>query len=128
MLVPRLSARQMGLYSVASAGSGIFKAFNIFVLPLLLNGAPTLLVNLLTNTRSIEGTVVQPMIGAWSDRVWTALGRRRPFMIVAVPLSALFMALTPLAPNLALTAACIFPSPCSITSRPIPTMPSRRTL
>jgi maltose/moltooligosaccharide transporter len=104
----RLSPRRMALYSVASIGSGIFNAFNNFVLPLLLSGAPPLVVNLLSNTRSIEGTVVQPVIGAWSDRVWTALGRRRPFMLVAIPLSALFMALAPLAPNLAITSACIF--------------------
>ena len=103
----RLVARRMALYSVASAGSGMFSAFNNFVLPLLLTGAPPLVINLLSNTRSIEGTVVQPVVGAWSDRIWTRLGRRRPFMLVAMPLSALCMALAPLAPNLAITAACI---------------------
>ncbi len=103
----RIGTGRMALYSVASIGSGIFNAFNNFVLPLLLTGAPPLVVNLLSNTRSIEGTVVQPVVGAWSDRIWTGLGRRRPFMLVAMPLSALFMALAPLAPNLAITAACI---------------------
>lgn len=106
--VRRLSAREMGLYSAASVGSGVFNAFNNFVMPLLLTGAPPLVVNLLSNTRSIEGTVVQPVIGAWSDRIWTRLGRRRPFMLVAIPLSALFMAAAPLAPNLAFTSLCIF--------------------
>jgi Na+/melibiose symporter-like transporter len=104
----RLSTRGTVLYSAASLGSGIFNAFNNFVLPLLLTGAPALVVNLLSNTRSIEGTVVQPVVGAWSDRIWTRLGRRRPFMLVAIPLSALFMAVAPLAPNLALTAFCVF--------------------
>jgi Na+/melibiose symporter-like transporter len=108
MEAKRLTPRQVALYSVASVGSGIFNAFNNFVLPLLLNGAPALVVNLLSNTRSIEGTIVQPVVGAWSDRIWTPLGRRRPFMLVAIPLSALFMALAPLAPNLAITSACIF--------------------
>jgi Na+/melibiose symporter-like transporter len=104
---PPLSARQMAVYCVASIGSGIFNAFNNFVLPLLLHGAPPLAINLLSNTRSIEGTLVQPVVGAWSDRIWTPLGRRRPFMLVAIPLSALCMAMTPLAPNLAVTAALI---------------------
>jgi MFS-type transporter involved in bile tolerance (Atg22 family) len=103
-----ISRRTMALYSAASIGSGVFNAFNNFVLPLLLQGAPGWAVNLLSNTRSIEGTVVQPTIGAWSDRIWTHLGRRRPFMAVAIPLSALFIVLTPLAPNLGFTALCVF--------------------
>ncbi len=103
-----VSRRTMAFYSAASIGSGVFNAFNNFVLPLLLKGAPPLVVNLLSNTRSIEGTVVQPTIGAWSDRIWTRLGRRRPFMAVAIPLSAVFIVLTPLAPNLAFTALCVF--------------------
>ena len=27
----------------------------------------------------LTGLVVQPIIGAWSDRTWTSLGRRKPF-------------------------------------------------
>ncbi len=103
-----VSRRTMAFYSAASIGSGVFNAFNNFVLPLLLKGAPGLIVNLLSNTRSIEGTVVQPTIGAWSDRIWTRLGRRRPFMAVAIPLSAVFIVLTPMAPNLGFTALCVF--------------------
>jgi MFS-type transporter involved in bile tolerance (Atg22 family) len=80
------------------------------VLPLLLSRftGNVLLLNLMSNTRSIEGAVIQPVVGAWSDRIWTRLGRRRPFMLIAMPLCALFMALTPLAPNLPLIVACIF--------------------
>src|SRR3989442_10980732 len=105
----RLSARTIGFYSVASIGSGFFYVFNNAVLPLLIPGKNVLLINLLSNTRSIEGAVIQPVVGAWSDRIWTRLGRRRPFMLIAIPLSALFMAITPLAPsaNLALIVVCI---------------------
>src|ERR671937_406660 len=107
----RLSPRGMALYSVAAIGGGFFYYFNNAVLPLLLSRLTgnVLLVNLMSNTRSIEGAVIQPVVGAWSDRIWTRLGRRRPFMLIAMPLCALFMALTPLAaPNLALIVACIF--------------------
>src|ERR671935_771529 len=104
----RLSPRGMALYSVAAIGGGFFYVFNNAVLPLLIPSNNVLLINLLSNTRSIEGAVVQPVVGAWSDRTWTRLGRRRPFMLIAMPLSALFMALTPLAPNLALIVVCIF--------------------
>src|SRR5437868_6091592 len=107
----RLSPRGMALYSVAAIGGGFFYYFNNAVLPLLLSrlpGSNVLLVNLLSSTRSIEGAVIQPVVGASSDRIWTRLGRRRPFMLVAMPLCALFMALTPLAPSLPLIVACIF--------------------
>ncbi len=104
---PAVSPRTMGLYSVASIGAGFFYAFNNAVLPLLIPSNNVLLVNLMSNTRSIEGAVIQPVVGAWSDRTWTRLGRRRPFMLAAMPLSALFMALTPLAPGLGAIVACI---------------------
>src|SRR5437588_728449 len=104
----RLSPRGMALYSVAAIGGGFFYIFNNAVLPLLIPSSNVLLVNLMSNTRSIEGAVIQPVVGAWSDRLWTRLGRRRPFMLIAMPLCALFMALTPLAPSLPLIVACIF--------------------
>jgi Na+/melibiose symporter-like transporter len=80
------------LYASASVGSGAFYAFNNFVLPPILKGfgAPDLLIGLLSSTRSIEGAVIQPTVGALSDRVWTPIGRRRPFMLIGIPLSALF--------------------------------------
>src|SRR6266508_4406220 len=80
------------LYSAGSVGAGAFYAFNNFVLPNLLKafGASDLLIGLLSSTRSIEGAVIQPTVGALSDRMWTRLGRRRPFMMVGIPLSAVF--------------------------------------
>src|SRR5918912_181363 len=69
-----------------------FYAFNNFVLPPILKsfGAPDLVIGLLSSTRSIEGALIQPTVGALSDRVWTRFGRRRPFILVGVPLSAVF--------------------------------------
>jgi maltose/moltooligosaccharide transporter len=82
----------MLLYAAGSIGSGAFYAFNNFVLPPVLQslGAPDLLIGLLSSTRSIEGALIQPAVGALSDRLWTPLGRRRPFIVVGAPLSALF--------------------------------------
>jgi len=87
-----IGARQMLLYSAGSVGAGVFYAFNNFLLPLALKavGAPDLITGLLSSTRSIEGVVVQPTVGAASDRIWTRLGRRRPFLAICIPLSALF--------------------------------------
>jgi maltose/moltooligosaccharide transporter len=89
---PRLSARTSLLYAAGSVGTGAFYAFNNFVLPPILKsfGAPDLLIGLLSSTRSIEGAVIQPTVGAFSDRAWSPLGRRRPFMVIGIPLSALF--------------------------------------
>ena len=90
-----LDKKKTALYSAASIGTGAFFAFNNFVLPPILKsfGAPDLLTGLLSSTRSIEGVVIQPTVGAISDRIWTPLGRRRPFMLIGIPLSALFFLL-----------------------------------
>ncbi|TME25453.1 MAG: SLC45 family MFS transporter [Chloroflexi bacterium] len=88
-----LDRRTTLLYSAGSIGAGAFFAFNNFVLPPILKsfGAPDLLTGLLSSTRSIEGVVIQPTVGAISDRIWTPhLGRRRIFIAIGIPLSAFF--------------------------------------
>jgi maltose/moltooligosaccharide transporter len=55
-----------------------------------------LLLGLLGNSRSFEGAIVAPLVGAWSDRTWAGwLGRRRPFILVGGLVSAVLLALTP---------------------------------
>ena len=104
------SLGRMLLYSAGSVGSGAFFAFNNFVLPGILQGfgASDLLIGLLSSTRSIEGVVIQPTVGAVSDRVWTPIGRRRPFILVAVPLSAVFFVAATAARSLLPLAIMIF--------------------
>jgi len=87
---PTLTRTKTLLYSAGSIGAGAFYAFNNFVLPQLLKaaGASDLLTGLLSSTRSIEGAIIQPTIGALSDRTRTRLGRRRPFILAGIPLSA----------------------------------------
>ncbi|MBA2448060.1 MAG: MFS transporter, partial [Chloroflexi bacterium] len=77
---------------------GVFSAFNNFTLTLWLTSFTSsyLLLGLLGNSRSFEGALVSPLVGAWSDRTWAGwLGRRRPFILVGGLLSALLFALTP---------------------------------
>jgi maltose/moltooligosaccharide transporter len=97
------------VYSVANLGAGFFYGFNNATLPLILNRFTEnpLLIGLLSSTRSIEGAIVQPIVGAWSDRTWTRLGRRRPFMAIGIPLSALFFILAAHAPNLVVLVLAI---------------------
>ena len=87
---PTLTRTKTLLYSAGSIGAGAFFAFNNFVLPQLLKaaGAGDLLTGVLSSTRSIEGAIIQPTIGALSDRTRTRLGRRRPYIAVGIPLSA----------------------------------------
>ncbi len=47
------------------------------------------LIGLLMGTDNLIGLLLIPVIGAWSDRVNSKLGRRLPFVIVALPLAAL---------------------------------------
>jgi maltose/moltooligosaccharide transporter len=106
----RLSRALSALYASASVGTGAFYAFNNFVLPPILKsfGAPDLLIGLLSSTRSIEGALIQPTIGAWSDRLWTPAGRRRPFMLVGIPLSAAFFVAGAFVDSLAALAVVVF--------------------
>jgi maltose/moltooligosaccharide transporter len=97
----RLSLGRALVYSSGNFGSGIFFAFNNFVLSLYLLGlgASPVLMGLLSSTRSVEGAVIQPLVGAWSDRTWSRrLGRRRPFIVGFVPISALFLVAAAFAP------------------------------
>lgn len=103
-------------YSVANVGYGSFFALNNFILPLYLDHftKSNVLIGLLSSSDSIEGAVIQPIVGSASDRMRSKWGRRRPFMLVCIPLSALFVALTvgaghlPGSVRLAAIVGCVF--------------------
>ncbi len=97
-----LSRRKAFAYSSGNLGAGIFFALNNFFLPTLLAnlGASAVLRNLLSSTHSFEGAVIQPIVGAQSDRTWNRLGRRRPFIVWFMPITIVFLVLTPLVPQL----------------------------
>ncbi len=99
-MMKRISLRTMLLYSSASLGAGLFFAFTNATLPLYLDAFThdAVLIGLLASLRSIIGSVVQPVVGTWSDGMWTRWGRRKPFILAAIPLVALLflaMALIP---------------------------------
>ncbi|HEU5345457.1 MAG TPA: MFS transporter [Ktedonobacterales bacterium] len=88
-------------YTSGNFGTGAFNAFNHYLLPSFLSllGASPIVINLLSSTSSIEGIVVQPTVGAWSDRGWHGwLGRRRWFVAVFAPIAIAALALTPSLP------------------------------
>ena len=92
-----LSLPQILAYSAANIGCGAFYSFNNYILPLFLqqytNNA--VLLGLMGSSHSVEGAIIQPLVGSKSDHLRTPLGRRRPFLLIFFTLAALFLALTP---------------------------------
>jgi len=89
-------------YSLANLGFGAFYAFNNYSIPLWLSSYTNnaMLLGMMGATHSFEGVLIQPVIGSMSDRLRTRFGRRRPFLMIFVPLSALFLVLAPHAAHL----------------------------
>ena len=55
---------------------------------------------------NIAALLIQPPVGAWSDRLRTPIGRRMPFILIGAPIAALAFGLIPLASILPLFVAC----------------------
>lgn len=93
------SFRQKMWYSFGQFGNGVYNGLNNAIMGLFVSaftGNP-FIIGYLSNTRTIEGVVIQPIVGRWSDRSNGRMGRRRPFILFGIPLSVLFLTLTPLA-------------------------------
>ncbi len=75
-----------------------FTTYNAF-LPLMYREffATRAAVGLLMGTDNLIGLLLIPIIGAWSDRMNSPLGRRLPFIMVALPIAALTHMAIPLA-------------------------------
>ena len=81
----------MVAYGAAKVGTGIHDWFFNAVAGLFLAsyGMPNVAIGFLANERSFIGSILQPAFGAFSDRLRTPIGRRRPFMLLAAPLVVL---------------------------------------
>lgn len=65
------------------------------------------LIGVILGAEGIFALCLSPVIGPWSDAFHTPLGRRRPFMLVALPGLGLCLLLMPFLPNLWLTALVV---------------------
>jgi len=65
------------------------------------------LVGFLMGLDNLLGIVTQPLLGRWSDNLRTRWGRRIPFILVGMPLAALFFALIPFETSLPMLLACV---------------------
>ena len=74
-----LSVRQGVFYSMGSVASGVYNGFNLAVLSIYLNGfMGPFLQGYLSNTNTIDGAVIQPLVGRWSDRTTSRWGQGAP--------------------------------------------------
>lgn len=91
--------RQRFWYAFGQFGNGIYNGLNNAILGLYISaftGNP-FVIGYLSNTRTVEGAIIQPLVGRWSDRTRSRLGRRRPFILGALPVAVGFLALVPAA-------------------------------
>jgi maltose/moltooligosaccharide transporter len=84
---------------------GIYNAFVPIFLSEKFNLAPALIGFFMT-LDNIAALLIQPPVGAWSDRLRTPIGRRMPFIVLGAPLAALAFGLIPLVSVLPLFVAC----------------------
>ncbi|WP_035668512.1 MFS transporter [Flavobacterium sp. 83] len=62
----------------------------------------------------VTGLIIQPIIGYFSDRTWTRLGRRRPYFLVGAILSSLALFIMPNSPSLWIAAGTLWMMDASI--------------
>lgn len=62
----------------------------------------------------VTGLLVQPIIGYFSDRTWTRLGRRRPYFLVGAILSSIALFIMPNSPTLWVAAGMLWLMDASI--------------
>jgi maltose/moltooligosaccharide transporter len=100
---PRIFLLGFGFFGV----SVIWSTYNAFV-PIFLSqrfGLSAGLVGIFMVLDNIAGLLIQPPVGAWSDRLRTKIGRRLPFIALGAPLSALAFGFIPVASFLPLFVA-----------------------
>lgn len=56
----------------------------------------------------VTGLLLQPLIGAMSDRTWNRLGRRRPYFLVGAVLTSIALFLMPASPSLVAAASLLW--------------------
>ena len=71
-------------------------------------------ISILWIAAPVTGLIVQPIIGYFSDRTWTRLGRRRPYFLVGAILATIALFLMPNTPVLWMAAGMLWIMDASI--------------
>ncbi len=85
----RPETRTRLLYGSGRFGEGAYTAMNNAILVPYLTALTSnpFLLGYLGSTKTWEGAIIQPLVGRWSDRTHSRLGRRIPFILVGLPLA-----------------------------------------
>ncbi len=86
----------------------IWGTYNLFV-PVFLSekfGVSVGLIGFFMTLDNIAALLIQPPVGAWSDKLRTPIGRRMPFLLIGAPISAVAFGLVPVAAALPFFIAC----------------------
>src|SRR5436190_21861199 len=94
---PRLSLTQIGNMSFGFLGIQFGWGLQLANMSAIYSylGARESDIPLLWLAGPVTGLIVQPIIGAMSDRTWNWLGRRRPYFLVGAVLTALALFFMP---------------------------------
>lgn len=88
--------------------SVIWSTYNAYI-PLILDGKfglTTGWIGLFMVLDNIAALLIQPAVGAWSDRLRTPLGRRLPFILIGAPIGAVIFGFIPMISALPLFVVC----------------------
>jgi len=88
--------------------SVIWGVYNAFVPLFLANkfALSPIWIGFFMTLDNMAALLIQPPVGAWSDRLRTPIGRRMPFILIGAPLAALAFGLIPLVSVLPIFVAC----------------------
>jgi MFS family permease len=84
-------------FGVISLTWAIYNAYVPLILESLMEGVSYLntKVGIIMTLDNIAAISLIPLIGALSDRTWTRIGRRMPFLLFGMPIAAIFFAAIP---------------------------------
>ena len=88
--------------------SVIWVIYNAYV-PLFLANKfhqSSVLIGFFMTLDNIAAILIQPVVGTWSDKLRTKIGRRMPFILIGAPVGAAAFGLIPMAAVLPLFVAC----------------------
>ena len=71
-------------------------------------GAQSSQISLLWLAAPFSGLIIQPLVGYWSDRTQSPLGKRRPYFLVGGIIGAVALACLPFSSNLAIAVSLIW--------------------
>ncbi|OJX46060.1 MAG: hypothetical protein BGO78_04010 [Chloroflexi bacterium 44-23] len=101
---PKIFLLGFGFFGV----SVIWAVYNAFV-PIFLDGKFGLnaaWIGFFMTLDNIAAFIIQPPVGAFSDRLRTPIGRRLPFILIGAPIAAIAFGFIPLASTLPLFVLC----------------------